>query len=127
MSPKPDPKYDVAVKLVLDGMDISVAWEQSGKPGGEQASALRNIRKRVALVRAREAEASDLMVADIDFARRGGDAAGAPGPHATPGGIDATPEQLTAQLRDGAARSSSRPLLAPELSMIYALLDALFM
>ena len=35
-------------------------------------------------------------VADIDLARRGGDAAGALGPHATPGGIDATPEPLTA-------------------------------
>ena len=40
-----------------------------------------------------------LLVADLDLARRGGDAAGAPGPHATPGGIDATPEQLTAAER----------------------------
>ena len=33
MAPKSDPKYDTAVKLVLEGMDINVAWEESRKPG----------------------------------------------------------------------------------------------
>lgn len=55
MPPKADPRYDRAVKLVLDGMTVNkLAWVRVGKPGASEESALRNIRKRVAAARPSE-------------------------------------------------------------------------
>jgi len=34
MAPKLGPKYDTAVKLVLEGMEINVAWEESEREAG---------------------------------------------------------------------------------------------
>ena len=53
MPPKSDKRYDAAVKAVLDGHDLKRAWEECGKPGTNEDSALRNIRKRVAAEQAK--------------------------------------------------------------------------
>ena len=45
------PDYDSAVQLVLGGMRPLAAWEASGKPEKDQASALSNIRKRVRFIK----------------------------------------------------------------------------
>lgn len=58
MPPKSDKRYDAAVKAVLDGHDLKRAWEECGKPGTNEDSALRNIRKRVAAEQAKAAAAA---------------------------------------------------------------------
>ena len=54
MPPHSASDYDAAVALVLGGMSVKSAWEQSGEPGTSRDSGQRNIRQRVK--RAREAE-----------------------------------------------------------------------
>ena len=54
MPPHSTAKADTAVALVLGGMSVQSAWEQSGQPGKTRLTGQDNIRKRVK--RAREAE-----------------------------------------------------------------------
>ena len=84
MPPKSDKRYDAAVKAVLDGHDLKRAWEECGKPGTNEDSALRNIRKRVAAEQAKAAAAAP-PPPNLNAAGRGGDAAAAPCAHAAAG------------------------------------------
>ena len=54
MPPHSTAEADMAVALVLGGMSVQSAWEQSGQPGKTRESGQRNIRSRVK--RARESE-----------------------------------------------------------------------
>mmetsp|Transcript_31060 Transcript_31060/g.98016 ORF Transcript_31060/g.98016 Transcript_31060/m.98016 type:complete len:329 (+) Transcript_31060:148-1134(+) len=56
MAPPGSLEYDTAVALVLAGMSVKAAWEQSGRPGKLETTALGNIRARVK--RAREAQSA---------------------------------------------------------------------
>eukprot|EP00966_Prymnesium_polylepis_P322221 7378489-Prymnesium_polylepis.2 len=58
MPPKAREAYDDGVAAVLGGMPVGQAWEECGKPGESRDSGMRNIRKRVATVKAAREKAA---------------------------------------------------------------------